>query len=170
MWYTFFQIRQSPRESIVLFLMTYCLLSPAIFQEGCTMIFDEASSVATSLEKTERTVDVRGIATHMFEAGSPGASPLLYLHGANLGNLWLAFHTKLAQQFHVFAPDTAGCGLTEGPNWMRDKSDYILYVRDLLDTVDLNKHFIVRISLVDFMHTVLSGWYVTDSGRLVIPK
>ena len=67
------------------------------------MIFDEASSVATSLEKTERTVDVRGIATHMFEAGSPDAPPLLYLHGTNLGNLWLAFHTTLAQQFHVFA-------------------------------------------------------------------
>ena len=132
------------------------------------MTFDEASSVATSLEKTERTVDVRGIATHMFEAGPPGAPPLLYLHGANLGNLWLAFHTKLAQQFHVFAPDTPGFGLTERPNWMRDMSDYILYLRDLLDTLGLDKPFIVGHSLGGWMAAELAVWYPERTGKLVL--
>jgi len=45
------------------------------------------SDVVTPLEKTERTVSVQGIATHLFEAGPPIAPPLLYLHGPNLGNL-----------------------------------------------------------------------------------
>ncbi len=56
------------------------------------MTADEASGVATTLERPERTIFVRGISTHLFEAGAPSAPPLLYLHGTNLGNLWLDFH------------------------------------------------------------------------------
>ncbi len=90
---------------------------------------DEAASVVAQMEKTERTVTVQGIATHIFEAGSPAAHPLLYLHGTHLGNLWLDCHNALAQNFHVFAPDTPGFGLTERPDWMRDMSDYVLFFR-----------------------------------------
>src|SRR5260370_15852234 len=46
------------------------VVTPITTQEGRTMTSDEASSVAIPIEKVERTVDVRGIATHMFEAGS----------------------------------------------------------------------------------------------------
>jgi len=39
------------------------------------MTSDEVSGVAAPIEKVERTVNVRGIATHMFEAGPPAAKP-----------------------------------------------------------------------------------------------
>ena len=38
-------------------------------------------------ERIERTIDVRGIATHLFEAGDPTAPPLLYLHGMLNGSI-----------------------------------------------------------------------------------
>lgn len=97
------------------------------------MTADEASSVATTLERPERTIFVRDISTHLFEAGASSAPPLLYLHGTSLGNLWLDFHRALTQRFHVFAPDIPGFGLSARPDWMRDMSDYVLYFHDLLD-------------------------------------
>src|SRR5260370_29254900 len=103
------------------------------------MTSDEASSVATPIEKVERTVDVRGIATHMFEAGPPTAASLLYLHDHGLGNLWLEYHQSLAQSFHSFAPDIPGYGFTGRPDWLRAMSDFLLFFRDLLEQLRLEQ-------------------------------
>ena len=132
------------------------------------MTADEASSVATSLARPERTLDVRGIPTHMFEAGASSSPPLLYLHGTFLGNLWLDFHLALTQQFHVFAPDTPGFGLTARPDWMRDMSDYVLYFRDLLDTLGLEKVTLVGHSLGGWMAAELAVWYPERVEKLVL--
>ncbi len=132
------------------------------------MTTDEASSAATTLERPERTISVRGISTHLFEAGPSSAPPVLYLHGTFLGNLWLDFHLALTQQFHVFAPDTPGFGLTARPDWMRDMSDYILYFRDLLDTLGLEKATLVGHSLGGWMAAELAVWYPERVEKLVL--
>src|SRR5712692_9046254 len=132
------------------------------------MTSDEASNITTSVEKVERTVNVHGIQTHMFEAGSPTSAPILYLHGTFLGNLWLEYHNTLAQNFHVFAPDIPGFGLTERPNWMRDMSDYILYFRDLLDALGLEKTIVVGHSLGGWMALELAVWYPERVEKLVL--
>jgi len=93
----------------------------------------------TASARRERIVEVQGISTHLFEAGPATAPALFYLHGTHLGNLWLEYHNLLARDFHVFAPDIPGFGLTERPEWMRDMSDYILYFRDLLKTLDITQ-------------------------------
>ncbi|HET7639028.1 MAG TPA: alpha/beta hydrolase [Ktedonobacteraceae bacterium] len=126
------------------------------------------TSLASTHERSERTVEVQGIQTHLFEAGSPTAPPLLYLHGTNLGNLWLDYHNALAQHFHIFAPDTPGFGLTVRPDWMRDMSDYILYFRDLLDTLGLDKPNIVGHSLGGWMAAELAVWYPERVSKLVL--
>jgi pimeloyl-ACP methyl ester carboxylesterase len=132
------------------------------------MTSDEAPSVATPVEKVERTVNVRGIQTHMFEAGSPVAAPLLYLHDTFLGNLWLGYHNALAQNFHVIAPDIPGFGLTERPNWMRDMSDYVLYFRDLLETLGLDKAIVVGHSLGGWMAVEVAVWFPERVEKLVL--
>src|SRR5581483_8772977 len=132
------------------------------------MTADEASSVATSLERPERTIDVRGLLTHMFEAGASSSPPLLYLHGTYLGNLWLDFHRQLTRHFHVFAPDTPGFGLTPRPDWMRDMSDYVLYFRDLLDTLGIEKAALVGHSLGGWMAAELAVWYPERVEKLVL--
>jgi pimeloyl-ACP methyl ester carboxylesterase len=113
-------------------------------------------------------VNVRGIPTHLFEAGSPSAPPLLYLHGTSLGNLWLDYHRALAQHFHLFAPDTPGFGLTERPDWMRDMSDYILYLRDLMDALGLEKPSLVGHSLGGWMAVEVAVWFPERVGKLVL--
>lgn len=136
------------------------------------MMSDEApGSVVPSMaeaEKIERTVTVQGIATHMFEAGSLTAPPLLYLHGTSLGNLWLDYHSALAQHFHLYAPDIPGFGLTERPDWMRDMSDYILYFRDLLDTLGLEQVMLVGHSLGGWMAAEVAVWYPKRVKKLVL--
>ncbi len=129
---------------------------------------DEIASIVASDEKTERTVTVQGIATHVFEAGPPTAPPLLYIHGPNLGNLWLEYHTTLAQHFHIFAPDTPGFGLTERPDWMRGMSDYILFFRDLLDELGLDAPVIVGHSLGGWMAVEMAVWYPERVKKLVL--
>jgi len=127
-----------------------------------------SDDTALPREKSERTITVRGIETHLFEAGSPTAPPLLYLHGTYLGNLWLEYHQRLAQHFHLFAPDTPGFGLTQRPDWMRDMSDYILYFRDLLDTLGLERPSIVGHSLGGWMGVEIAVWFPERVGKLVL--
>jgi len=129
---------------------------------------DEAASVVTPREKPERTVTVQDIATHIFEAGPPAAPPLLYVHGIHVGNLWLDYHNALAQNFHVFAPDIPGFGLTERPDWMRDMSDYILFFRDLLNELALDQVMLVGHSLGGWMAAELAIWYPERVKKLVL--
>src|SRR5919201_684226 len=101
----------------------------------------------TTGERIERTIPVQDIQTHLFEAGSASAPPVLFLHGAHSGNLWVDYHQALSQRFHVFAPDLPGFGLTPRPDWMRDISDYVLYLHDLLQALNLTKPFLIGHSL-----------------------
>jgi pimeloyl-ACP methyl ester carboxylesterase len=128
----------------------------------------EAALTSTANERSERTVEVQGIPTHLFEAGSPGAPPLLYLHGTFLGNLWLDYHQALARHYHLFAPDIPGFGLTPRPDWMRDMSDYILYFRDLLDALGLEKIHLVGHSLGGWMAVEIAVWYPERVNKLVL--
>ncbi|HEY7350945.1 MAG TPA: alpha/beta hydrolase [Ktedonobacterales bacterium] len=126
------------------------------------------SDTAVSRERIERTITVRGIETHLFEGGSPTAPPLLYLHGTSLGNLWLEYHQRLAQRFHLIAPDIPGFGLTPRPDWMRDMSDYILYFRDLLDTLELKQAIFVGHSLGGWMAVEVAIWFPEHVSKLVL--
>jgi pimeloyl-ACP methyl ester carboxylesterase len=119
-------------------------------------------------ERAERTIEVQGIPTHLFEAGSASAPPLLYLHGTHLGNLWLDYHRALARHFHLFAPDIPGFGLSERPDWMRDMSDYILYFRDLLKALGLERSAIVGHSLGGWMAAEIAVWYPERVSKLVL--
>lgn len=132
------------------------------------MTSDETSSVTSPVEKVERTIDICGIHTHLFEAGSPATAGLLYLHGTFLGNLWLEYHSTLAQNFRIYAPDIPGFGLTGRPSWMRDMSDYILYFRDLLDMLGLERTILVGHSLGGWMALELAVWYPERVEKLVL--
>lgn len=119
-------------------------------------------------DHTERTLDVRGVQTHLVEAGAPDATPLLYLHGSFLGNLWLEAYAELARHFHLFAPDIPGFGLSQRPDWMRDMSDYVLYLRDLLDALGLEKPTIAGHSLGGWIAAEVAVWYPERVGKLIL--
>ncbi len=123
---------------------------------------------APAADHRERSIEVQGIQTHLFEAGSPTAPAMLYLHGTFLGNLWLDFHQRLAERFHLIAIDIPGFGKTVRPDWMRDMSDYILYLRDLIDALALEKPIVVGHSLGGWMATELAVWYPERVSKLVL--
>ncbi len=137
-------------------------------QTASTASTASGGGATTTADRRERTVEVQGIQTHLFEAGSATAPAMLYLHGTFLGNLWLDFHQRLAQRFHLFAIDTPGFGKTVRPDWMRDMSDYILYLRDLLDTLGLEKPTVVGHSLGGWMGAELAVWYPERVSKLVL--
>lgn len=118
--------------------------------------------------RIERTIEVQGISTHLFEAGAADAPTLLYLHGVSLGNLWLEYHSLLTRHFHVFAPDIPGFGLTERPDWMRDMSDYVLYFRDLFKALDISSAHLVGHSLGGWMAAEIAVWYPNLVTKLVL--
>lgn len=126
------------------------------------------SGIEAASDRIERTLDVRGIATHLFEAGAPDAPPMVYLHGTLLGNLWIEYHRELARHFHLYAPDIPGFGLTARPDWMRDMSDYVLYLRDLLDALGLERPILAGHSLGGWMATEVAVWYPERVGRLIL--
>lgn len=63
-----------------------------------------------------RTVEHDGISIAVFEAGTPGRTPLLLLHGwPDTHELWTATAADLVDRFHLIAYDTRGYGGTTRP-------------------------------------------------------
>jgi pimeloyl-ACP methyl ester carboxylesterase len=64
-----------------------------------------------------RTVDVDGFKIAYREAGSPGAPKLLLLHGfPSAGHMFRDLIPRLADRFHVVAPDLPGFGQSDMPD------------------------------------------------------
>ena len=66
----------------------------------------------------ERFETVAGCKIRLLRGGN--GAPLLYLHGARGGGVWLPFMDKLAAHFEVIAPEHPGFGASTGaasPHW-----------------------------------------------------
>src|SRR2546423_15559443 len=100
-------------------------------------------------EKTRdrtRMIDLHGRRVQMMEGGE--GEPLLYLHSAYGENiLWLPFHQKLAEKFHVIAPAHPGFAQSEGIEEIDSMEDMVFHYVDLLDHLGLEKVNIAGVSL-----------------------
>ena len=149
------------------FLQTCLYLYSSDHEKGSELNYGDTPN-RNDGERIERTIPVQDIQTHLFEGGSTSTPPILFLHGAHSGNLWLDYHRSLSQQFHVFAPDLPGFGLTPRPDWMRDMSDYVLYLHDLIQALELTKPFLIGHSLGGWMAAELAVWYPELVGKLIL--
>ncbi len=81
-----------------------------------------------------RRLDVRGVAYHVREWGTPGAKPLVLLHGARDASATFQFVVdELAGDWHVLAPDWRGhgrTGWTVGSYW---QAEFVADLDALLD-------------------------------------
>lgn len=85
--------------------------------------FDSLTFLAAQKIKTEgrfrmdysKYIDVNGVSTHYHEAGQ--GEKILLIHGSGPGVTawanWRLIFPRLAENFHVFAPDVVGFGYTE---------------------------------------------------------
>jgi pimeloyl-ACP methyl ester carboxylesterase len=62
-------------------------------------------------EAEDRYLTVDGVRLHYLEWGTPGKQPIVMLHGLNVqAHTWDPVARRLAEQYHVFAPDLRGHG------------------------------------------------------------
>jgi pimeloyl-ACP methyl ester carboxylesterase len=85
--------------------------------------------------------------------GGKGA-PLLYLHGAGGGGIWLPFMEKLAERFEVFAPEHPGFGASETPDWLDNVGDLAFYYLDFIDKLGLKN--------VTLVGSSIGGWTAAE--------
>lgn len=85
--------------------------------------------------------------------GGKGA-PLLYLHGARGGGVWMPFMEKLSASFEVIAPEHPGFGGSETPEWLDTVGDLAYFYLD----------FIAKLGLKDLTLAggSLGGWTAAE--------
>jgi pimeloyl-ACP methyl ester carboxylesterase len=79
--------------------------------------------------------------------GAESAPPLVFMHGV-MGLLDDdRFLDKLAERFHVIAPELPGYGASEGEELLEDMLDFTLHGFDVLDALQVRKPILVGHSL-----------------------
>ena len=95
------------------------------------------------IDHETRTVSVRGdkLRINVLEGGN--GEPLVYLHGAGGLAGWTPYLDRLAQDFKVFAPYHPGVGDSSGIEYLDDLWDLVLFYEELLDSLGLQRTFLV---------------------------
>jgi pimeloyl-ACP methyl ester carboxylesterase len=88
---------------------------------------------------------VAGCKIRMLRGGK--GAPLLYLHGAGGGGIWLPFMEKLAEKFEVFAPEHPGYGNSDTPDWLDNVGDLAFFYLDFIKQFGLKQLTLVGSSL-----------------------
>lgn len=99
-----------------------------------------------------RCLDVRGTPVDLLAAGD--GPPLVFLHGAGAGGLWLPFQDALGRGFAVTAPSHPGHGGSPAAPWIEHISDLAFHYLDLLDALELERVHLVGASF--------GGWIAAE--------
>ena len=83
--------------------------------------------------------------------------PLVFLHGAAGGGMWLPFLEGLARRFSVYAPAHPGFGRSEDPEWLDAIDDLVHFYLDFLDDLGSSKVHLVGLSLGGWTRPTCSG-------------
>ena len=86
--------------------------------------------------------------------GTPGAPPLLFLHGAGGHTGWMMFLEDLSRRFEVFAPEHPGFGQSDDPPWLDQVGDLAFFYLDFVRRFGL--------SGVHLVGTSLGGWIAAE--------
>ena len=108
------------------------------------------------MSHTEEYVEIGGAKIQLLKGGT--GRPLLFLHGAMGGGIWLPFLERLAKRFAVYAPAHPGFGRSEDPPWLDSVDDMVHYYLDFLDWLGRPKVHLVGLSL--------GGWIAAELATL----
>src|SRR3981081_3003630 len=97
---------------------------------------------------TPTKLAVRGCNITMMRGGA--GRPLLILHGAGGGGMWLSYMADLAARHDVIAPTHPGVGSSATPAWLYNIPDLANFYLDVLDQLDLSD--------VDLVGFSIGGW------------
>jgi pimeloyl-ACP methyl ester carboxylesterase len=114
-----------------------------------------------------RTVETRkGTRCRVLEAG--GGAPVVFLHGA--GGLLAdnPFLDRLAQRYHVLAPEWPGYGESTGEDLLEDMLDFTLHGWDVIDALGLTKPHLIGHSMGGMIAAEMAAVAPRDLDRLVL--
>lgn len=94
--------------------------------------------------------------------------PLLFLHGAGGGGIWLPFHTRLAERFTVVAPSHPGFGGSDDLPELADVHDLAFFYADLIAALDLSAPVVVGTSFGGWIAAELAAYVPDAVTRLVL--
>ncbi|MGI9235909.1 MAG: alpha/beta fold hydrolase [Woeseiaceae bacterium] len=134
-------------------LLSSCVLTVVLILIAIDVSAEVEVSPTASIGGYEaKFVDVNGIRTRYYEAGS--GEPMILLHGAPWGgvasaNTWVDNIETLSKHFHIYAPDRIGAGLTDNPLRDEDYNEIAMHrhMRDFIKTLNLAPVHIVAHSL-----------------------
>ena len=114
----------------------------------------------------EELIEVRGIKVKMLRGGS--GAPLLFLHGAGGGGVWLPFFDLLGKEFTVLAPTHPGFAGSEGYDAIDNIHDLVFHYVDLIEALKLQRPNLVGASLGGWLAAELAVHHGERVGKLVL--
>jgi pimeloyl-ACP methyl ester carboxylesterase len=108
----------------------------------------------------------RGAKIRVFEAGS--GAPLVFLHGA--GGLFPEnpFLDRLAERYHIFAPELPAYGESSGEQLLEDMLDFALHGWDVVTTLGLSKPHLMGHSMGGMIAAEMACLAPNDLAKLVL--
>jgi pimeloyl-ACP methyl ester carboxylesterase len=113
-----------------------------------------------------KMIDLGDRKVQVMEGGE--GEPFVYLHSAYGENLWLPFHQRLAEKFHVIAPAHPGFAQSEGFEDIDSMEDMVFHYTDLLDHLGLEKVNIGGVSLGGWIAAEFATRYPDRVKKLVL--
>ena len=117
-----------------------------------------------------RTVDVRGRAVELIEAGTGDALVYLHdiadIHAARPG--LLPFHEALANEFHVIAPAHPGCAGSDENDDIEEIEDVVFHLLEVLDALSFETFALVGAGVGGWIAAEFSVRYPDRVSRLVL--
>jgi hypothetical protein len=115
---------------------------------GCNLIgyaqTKQGSNMNSNTLITYRTVDVNGLKIFYREAGDPTTPTILLLHGFPMSHMYRDPIPKLADQFHLVAPDYPGSGNSDYPSEAQFKPTFA-------NLADVMANFVTTVGLKRFV-------------------
>ena len=114
-----------------------------------------------------RSVETRkGTRCRVLEGGS--GAPLVFLHGAGGLLAENPFLDRLAQRYHVVAPEWPGYGESTGEELLEDMLDFTLHGWDLVEALDLGRPHLVGHSMGGMIAAEMACVAPREVGKLVL--
>ncbi len=107
----------------------------------------------------------------VLEAGPKDARPVLMIHGGNsVAAGWEPLLSGLQADFHLYAPDRPGCGLTDKLDYrgVRFREHGIAFVGAILDGLDLARATLIGNSMGSFWSLLYALLHPERVDRLVL--
>src|SRR5262249_24031681 len=102
----------------------------------------------------------------VLEAGA--GTPLVFLHGAGGVPTWDGALAMLSRNYRVSAPLLPGFGRSTGLELLDDQWDLFLHVFDVLDALEIERPYVVGVSMGGWLAAEVAALRPKEIGRLAL--